>query len=154
MRRLLPTLAVAVLAAGCAGGPPEVVFSARDASTDALPTQYCELDLSECHDDAAAVVVLAVPPGTPLRVEVPEEVAEAPWLVVFTYRDAGGEQVDERSPLFAPGQRSDYVVELADPAARLLTAEVQQLGAPPQANAETGEIEFPARATWVLATTG
>ena len=109
MRRRLALAAVALLAAGCGSGtPPEVTFTAADTSVTARPTQYCDLKLTECSDDAAAPVRLAVPAGTPLRVAVPDDVAEAPWHVVFSYRNEGGEQVDARSPLFA-----------ADAAARL-----------------------------------
>ena len=102
MRRRLVLAAVALLAAGCGSGtPPEVTFAAAGTSVAARPTQYCDLKLTDCSDDAAAPVQLAVPAGTPLQVNVPDGVAEAPWHVVFSYRNAGGEQVDARSPLFA-----------------------------------------------------
>jgi hypothetical protein len=58
--------------------------------------------------------------------------------------------VDGRSPLIAADQRSEYTLELPAPDDRLLVAQVQQFTAPPQANPETGEIDFPASSTWVL----
>jgi hypothetical protein len=42
-----------------------------------------------------------------------------------------------------------YVLQLA-PDARLLLAEVQQFGPAPEVDPETGELEFPIRASWVL----
>ena len=42
-------------------------------------------------------------PGTALQVQVPDEISETPWQVVFSYRDAAGAQADGRSPVFAPG---------------------------------------------------
>jgi Protein of unknown function (DUF2771) len=149
-------LATAVLlAAGCGTGePPEVTFTAGSASVAARPAQYCDLKLTECSDDAAAPVQLAVPAGMPLVVEVPGGVSEAPWHVVFSYRTAGGEQVDARSPLFPAEERDDFTLELPAPDDRLLAAQVQQFGPAPRINEETGEIEFPVRGSWVLTTTG
>ena len=155
MLRLGRVLVLTLLAAGCgAGGPPKVTFSAAGASVTARPAQYCNLKLTDCTDDSAAPVQLAVPAGTPLRVTVPDGVSEAPWHVVFSYRSASGEQVDGRSPLFAAKQRGDYTLELPAPTDQLLTAQVQQFGPAPQADAQTGEIQFPVRGSWVLSTPG
>lgn len=150
IRRVLPVLAAALLVAGCGGALPQVRFAAGPAGAVAGPAQYCDLDLTDCTGDPAAPVELAVPPGTPLQITVPAEVAAAPWHVVFTYRDSAGQQVDERSPLFGPGQRSLYTLELPTPDARLIEAQVQQFGPAPAINPETGEIEFPVRASWVV----
>jgi hypothetical protein len=147
---LLPALVLV----GCASGPPEVTFAAGGSTVTAGPAQYCDLRLTECTDDAGAPVEMAVPSGTPLEVSVPTEVAEAPWHVVFSYRNAAGEEVDARSPLFAAEQRADYVLELPDPADQLVTAQVQQFGPPPQADPGSGEIAFPIRGSWVLNVAG
>lgn len=155
MRRRLALAAVALLAAGCGNdAPPQVTFTAADASVTAKPAQYCDLKLTECADDAAAAVVLAVPAGTPLRVAVPDGVAEAPWHVVFSYRNEGGEQVDARSPLFPADQQHEYTLTLPAPTDRLVTAQVQQFGPAPQMNEGTGELEFPVRGSWVLTAAG
>jgi len=145
-------MAIALLAAGCGGadGPPQVDFIAGTASIQTGPTQYCDLQMTDCRNDATAPVTLPVPPGTALQVQVPDEIADTPWQVVFTYRDAAGAQADGRSPVFAATERHDYALQLPTPTDRLLTAQVQQYGPPPQANADTGEIEFPIRASWVL----
>jgi hypothetical protein len=151
-RRLASVLAATLLLAGCGlGGKPEVTFGVGEQEIDAGPAQYCDLALTACDEDATAPVRLEVPPGAPVRVEVPDDVAESPWHVVFRYRSATGEQVDGRTPVFPPGGRSDYVLELPAPTDRLLTAQVQQFGPAPQ-TAPTGEITFPVRASWVLTT--
>ena len=156
LRRLSPVLVGALLlATGCGDdGPPQVRFGAGTATVQAGPTQYCDLEFTDCRNDATAPVELSVPPGTALQVDVPDEIAETPWQVVFSYRDATGTQADGRSPVFAASSRSDYPLQLPDPADRLLTAQVQQYGPPPQANPDTGEIEFPIRASWVLNASG
>ncbi|HWM56584.1 MAG TPA: DUF2771 family protein [Pseudonocardia sp.] len=155
MTRPTAVVLLALLLAGCggeSGEPPRVTFGAGSQSVVAGPTQYCNLEFTDCRNDAAAPVELPVPPGTALQVQVPEDIAETPWQVVFTYRDAAGAQADGRSAVFAAGERSEYPLQLPTAADRLLTAQVQQYGPPPEANPETGEIEFPIRASWVLRT--
>lgn len=135
---------------GCGSpGPPEVTFTVAGVSAPARPAQYCDEAVTECNDDPAAAVRLRVPAGTPLTVAVPEDVASAPWHVVFSYRTPAGEQVDGRTPLFRPGQQREYTLVLPDPAAVLGTAQVQQFGTRPIAE-PAGGVSFPIRASWVL----
>jgi hypothetical protein len=152
VRCLVVLLTLLALLAGCGGSdaPPEVTFTAGAASVVAKPTQFCDLQLKNCQSDANAPVRLVVPAGAALRVTVPGEISSAPWQVVFTYRSANGGQTDGRSPVLAPDQHPDYTLQLPAATDTLVTAQVQQYGPPPQANAETGEIEFPIRASWVL----
>ena len=147
---LLTAVLAVVLLAGCASGePPKVTFVAGQASVVTGPTQYCNIELTDCADPGVPAE-LAVPAGTALQITVPPEVAEAPWHVVFSYRDDAGQQIDERSGLFPPDERTGYTLELPTPTARLLEAQVQQFGPAPAVNRETQEIEFPIRASWVL----
>ncbi len=151
LRRLVPLLAATLVVAGCGGAaPPDVTFAAGAADAVARPTQYCDIDLTDCTSDAAAPVELTVPPGTPLQITVPDAISSTPWQVVFSYRDGTGAQTDGRSPVFAVNAQRAYSLELPGATDRLLTAQVQQYGPPPQANPETGELEFPIRASWVL----
>jgi len=150
LRAVLVLVAVMMLA-GCGGNaPPQVTFTAGPTSVTARPTQFCDLKLQDCHSDAQAPVSLAVPAGTPLRVQVPDEISAAPWQVVFTYRDSGGAQTDGRSPVLAPNQHPDYLLQLPAASDQLVNAQVQQYGPPPQVNPDTGELEFPIRASWLL----
>ena len=52
--------------------------------------------------------------------------------------------------MFPVNAQHTYTLQLPGPTDRLLGAQVQQYGPPPQANPETGELEFPIRASWVL----
>ena len=146
-------LAAVLSSAGCGAEPPQVTFTVAGASVAARPTQYCDLKLADCTGDEAAPVQVAVPAGTPLQVAVPDDVAEAPWHVVFRYRDGTGQEVEARSPLFT-AQQHDWTLALPQPGDQLLTAQVQQFGPAPQINEETGEVEFPVRGSWVLTTPG
>jgi hypothetical protein len=146
-----PAAAVLLLAAGCGSDPPQVTFVVGGTTVTARPAQYCDIKLTECTDDGGATVRLAVPAGTPLQVAVPDEVAQAPWHVVFSYLDGTGQQVDARSPLLAAKQHG-YTLTLPEPTDRLVTAQVQQFGPAPQINEQSGEVEFPVRGSWVLNT--
>jgi hypothetical protein len=148
---LVAALATGLLATACSTAPPEVTFAAAGSSVVAAPTQYCEIDLTECADPGTPAE-LAVPRGTALEITVPQEVSEAPWHVVFSYRDDAGQQVDERSRLIPPGAGSSYTLQLPTPTARLLEAQVQQFGPAPAVDPQTQEIQFPIRASWVLRT--
>jgi hypothetical protein len=161
VRRALLLIVLALLPVACGSapapgpqGPPQVTFAAAGQSATARPTQYCNVEFSDCRNDAEAPVSLRVPPGVPVQVSVPKEVSSTPWLIVFTTVANDGTRTDGRTPLFTPATPTDtYELTLPQPTDRLLTAQVQQLGAPPQANADNGGIDFPARATWVLTTT-
>jgi hypothetical protein len=150
MRQWGPIIAALVVAGCSEPPPPQVTFAAGTASVVARPTQACDLKFTQCHNDPEAPVKLAVPPGTPLQVTVPQDVAQTPWQIVFTYRDATGAQQDQRTRVFPAGERSEYTLELPEPADRLIVAQVQQYGPPPQADPATGEFQFPIRTSWVL----
>jgi hypothetical protein len=152
VRRLALLIPLVMIIAACGGGdqPPTVTFAAGSATITAKPAQYCDVKATSCTNDADAPVQLAVPPGTPLKVTVPEAISSTPWQVVFSYRDATGAQQDERTSVFAPNARTDTTIAL-DPGARLITAQVQQFGPAPQASADGG-VDFPIRGAWVLNT--
>ena len=149
-RRLL-VAAVLLLAAGCGTGSPQVTFAAGGTTVTARAAPYCDLKLADCTADADAPVRLAVPPGTPLQVTVPDDVSAAPWHVVFSYRDVTGQQIDARSPVLAKKEHG-YTLTLPEAADRLITAQVQQFGPAPRIDEQTGEVEFPVRGSWIVTT--
>ncbi|MCE3556326.1 DUF2771 domain-containing protein [Pseudonocardia sp. RS11V-5] len=152
-RSLLAALALtATLAsAGCGSdAKPQVTWTAGQATQTIGPAQYCDVKMKNCSNDDAAQARLAVPAGTPLEVSVPEEISDAPWSVVFSYTGPDGQRTDGRSPVFAPKAQTSYTLTLPDAGDVLGTAQVQLLGAAPVANPDTGELDYPARATWVL----
>ena len=143
-------LAGSVLAAAALAGcgqppPPEVTFTVDDRSARIGPIRHCDIELTECEEDDSAVAVLSVPAGRPVRISVPDSIADTPWQVVFRYR-TGAEQAGGRSEVFGAGGRQEYTLRVPE-GGTLVSLEVQQYGAPDLAG---GEPSFQIRAAWVL----
>ncbi|HEX6344034.1 DUF2771 family protein [Umezawaea sp.] len=153
MRRVVSPLVCAVLLlAGCSAPPlPEVTFYSSGRTINVHPTQHCDLESENCVVDSGAVGVLRVLPGLPVQISVPGEVADSAWSVKFTYRNADGvEQEPLRSKVFTSAEpRYAYTLTLPGEGDQLESVEVQQFGRRVQID-ETGQIQFVARATWVL----
>lgn len=149
---LAGTLAAAALVlAGCGGEAPTVTFDVGGTSLTAAPTQFCDTSLQNCQDAPNARVTARVPPGTEVRITVPEEVSSAPWQVAYAFtRGTDPTPVQQRSAIAAPDTRTDFTLSLPEPGDRLVTAQVQVFGAPPSIDPESTDIQFPVRATWVL----
>ena len=145
---IVAVVVVLVLTSG-PSSPGDVTFRAGAADVTASPTAWCDVEVTDCDDDAGAVATLPVPPGVGLSVTVPEEVGQTPWQVAFTYRDAAGAVQDGRSPIFVgAAARSGYTLVLPDAGSRLVRAEVQQYGAR-LVDTPAGP-GFSTRSTWVL----
>ncbi|MDQ3790871.1 MAG: DUF2771 domain-containing protein [Actinomycetota bacterium] len=156
MRKLL-VLVVLVLA-GCTSAPepepppPTIDFLIAGKKTTAKPFLYCDVKVENCKRDNTAMLKLPVPPGTPVKVTVPKDVADTPWSVVIQYKTAAGEQ---KAPVtvatFAPGKETSF--EALPPGAgdQLQTVEVKQAGGV-LVEGETGP-EAVTRTAWSLQVT-
>jgi uncharacterized protein DUF2771 len=155
VHRILTALlaAAALLLAGCGEDPPplpEVSFTAEGTTVSARPFLHCDVLVTKCDRDNGAQARMRVPPGRPVTVAVPKEVAESPWSVVMQYRTASGEQKDpETVATFVPNERSDYTVQPPGPGDQLQTIEIKQASAKQEPGA-TSEIQLLARAVWSL----
>lgn len=150
--RLAGLLAVAaLLLAGCGGAPPTVTFDVGGTALTAAPTQFCDIRMEDCTDDPNARVTAEVPPGTPVRITVPEEVSSGPWQVAYAFtRGDSPTPVQQRSEIAPAGSRTEFTLELPEPGDRLVTAQVQLFGPAPVIDPQTQQLQFPVRATWVL----
>lgn len=157
MRKLL-VLVVLVLA-GCTSAPeetpppPTIDFLIAGKKTTAKPFLYCDVKVEDCKRDNTAMLKLPVPPGTPVKVTVPKDVADTPWSVVIQYRTAKGEQ---KAPVtvatFAPGKETSYEALPPGDGDQLQTLEVKQAGGV-LVEGETGP-EPVTRTAWSLQVTG
>jgi hypothetical protein len=127
--------AALLLAAGCSAEPPapppppRVDFTVADAKVTAKPFLYCDVEINDCKRDTTAQITLKVAPGTPVRVRVPDEVAETPWSVVIQYRTAKGEQREpETVATFGPGKGNSFAAKAPGAGDQLQTVEVKQAG--------------------------
>jgi hypothetical protein len=149
---------VTLVLAGCSSAPepapppPRIDFTIADNKVTAKPFLYCDVKVEDCKRDNTAMLTLPVPPGTPVRVTVPKEVADTPWSVVIQYRTAAGVQ---KNPVtvatFAPGKETTF--EALPPGAgdQLQTVEVKQAGGV-LVQGDTGP-EAVTRAAWSLQVT-
>lgn len=157
MRKLL-VLVVLVLA-GCTSAPeetpppPTIDFLIAGKKTTAKPFLFCDVKVEDCKRDNTAMLKLPVPPGTPVKVTVPKDVADTPWSVVIQYRTAKGEQ---KAPVtvatFAPGKETSYEALPPGDGDQLQTLEVKQAGGV-LVEGETGP-EPVTRTAWSLQVTG
>jgi hypothetical protein len=154
VRRILTAVLAGLLLAACSDPPPpplpEVTFSTEGSTVSARPFLHCDVMVTKCDRDDAAMARMRVPAGKPVTVTVPKDVAESPWSVVIQYRTAGGEQKDpETVATFVPNERSDYTVALPGTGDQLQTVEIKQASAKQEPGA-TSEIQLLARAVWSL----
>jgi hypothetical protein len=133
VRKLL--VVVLLVLAGCSSNEPpaappqpRIDFLVADKKVAAKPFLYCDVKVEDCRRDNAAMIKMPVPPGTPVRVTVPKEVADTPWSVVIQYSVAGEQKAPVTVATFAPGKETTYEALPAEPGAQLQTVEVKQAG--------------------------
>lgn len=86
-------------------------------------------------------------PGQPLQINLPAEVAKAPWLVAFRYLEGSGKEAQDRSPVFSDGRLS-YTLPPVSASSQLLRVEVQSGLLPTQST--SGASGFAVSRSWVL----
>lgn len=147
-------LAVAGIAlAGCSThGQPQVTFYSHGDTSRVAPVRYCNLMGQECSPPQRGNAGdLGVPPDAPVQISVPKELSSAPWQVVFRYRSATGEQVEQRSPVFAPDERQAYTLRVPEGGGQLEHVEVQRYAASLTVG-PGGTVKFGIGGSWVLDT--
>lgn len=121
----LAGLALGLTLTACTAPLPEVTFYADRAAIATAPTRWCILDAAaqdvSCTGQDSPR--LRVDRGQPVQINVPGDVADQPWLIYFTYRDAAGEQWNGRSQIFTDG-RLAYTLHPLSADDQLLSVEV------------------------------
>lgn len=124
---LLGGAALCLTLTACTAPLPEVTFYTNRAAATTPPTHWCTVEITvtaqnvECSENDSARLSAKV--GQPVQINVPAAVADQPWLVYFTYRNAAGEQWDARSQVFTDG-RLAYTLHPLSPDDQLLSVEV------------------------------
>ena len=158
-RRARPALlvgllaAVALLVTSCTVPRPVVTFYGNRTAVDVQAELWCDVDTTaltvSCppSPNTANDGHLTMAPGQPLQINVPTEIGDDPWLVVFEYRDAAGTAQTGRTGVFTDG-RLAYTLRTLPTGAQLTRVEVQS-GLLPTADS-TGATVIAASRTWVL----
>ena len=122
---LVAGLALGLTLTACTAPLPEVTFYADREAVATGPTRWCTLDAvtQDVSCTGQTSPQLRVGRGQPVQINIPGSVADQPWLVYFTYRNAAGEQWNGRSQIFTDG-RLAYTLEPLSKDDQLLSVEV------------------------------
>jgi hypothetical protein len=102
--------------------PPQITAYAAGTAVTADPTQYCNLYLEDCAENA--ITTLAVPAGYPLQLSLPAEISDAPWRLIAVYGDVETGETFLDGVMFESGAQRAVTVP-SDPSMQLLGVEVQ-----------------------------
>lgn len=152
---VLLLLPAALVLGGCSAPLPDVSFYGGRVAVTGPPSLWCAPDQAQqkvdCRvddgDDTAPRLRLAR--GAAVSVNVPAGVADAPWVVLFQYKDAKGTLQDGRGPLFGSGTRQAYVLHPPTATDQLVRIEVQSGLTPVSTDTGSG-VDYAATRTWVL----
>lgn len=160
VRSLLVTGALAasaVLLTSCTAPHPTITFYGDRAAVTVEPELWCTINNAALTVDCAPGAqntgndgVLTMGTDQDLQINVPGDVAEAPWFVTYAYRDAAGKVQTERSEVISDGRLS-YTLPSRGPGTQLIRVEVDS-GLLPTLAANGSTVINSAR-VWVLAVT-
>ncbi|MBF6413697.1 DUF2771 domain-containing protein [Nocardia cyriacigeorgica] len=128
---------------------PEITAYAHGRTVTVAPFMYCTVRMEDCR--YGETVSLEVPPGYPLQLSLPNEIAEAPWLIQQVYALPSGEEIAKvrRHTEFPDGVRAITVESQPEPDLRLVGVEMQL---PILARDETGAEFYVPHAAWSIRT--
>lgn len=148
-------LPAALLLTGCTAPLPDVTVYGDQTVVTVDPSLWCAADAADstvrCRVNSgdADAPRLRLSKGSAVSVNVPALVGDAPWVVLFDYRDAQGKEQQARGPLFAAGSRQNYLLHPPSGSDQLLRVEIQSGLIPMVAPTGTG-VNYAATHTWVL----
>jgi hypothetical protein len=125
---ILGLLAVAATVVGCSKPESSISLYSHGRTISVDPTAYCDVQLTKCYGTQRPVTTVRVPPGSPLQISVPTEVAAAPWAVTFDYLDANGKKQEVRGPVFPTSTQFAYTVRPPQPTDQLTWVEIVVFG--------------------------
>jgi len=137
---------------------PEITAYAHGTAVTVAPYQYCDLrlvsedrlDMFDCRQNE--VVDLATPPGYPLQLSLPSEIAESPWRGYLVYALPSGTEIltqEIRNTDYEPGTLALTIDSQPAPELRLIGVEIQL---PVPAIDETGRETTVPHASWSIRT--
>lgn len=147
--------ALALVLSSCTTPHPTVTFYGDRSAVTVGPQLWCDVDTANlkvnCPPDAPGAGdsgVLVMGTDKALQINLPGDVADAPWFVTFAYRDAAGKVQTERSEVISDGRLS-YTLPSRGKGTQLIRVELDSGLVPTQAT--NGSTVFFATRVWVLA---
>lgn len=155
--RVIGTLiAAALLLSACTVPRPTVTFYGNRTAVAVSPELFCDVNTTTLTVDCPAPTDLSndgrltMTPTQYLQINVPTEIGDTPWVVVFEYKDAAGKAQNGRTGVFTDNQLA-YTLPPLGEGAQLTRVEVQS-GLIPTLDA-SGSTSITASRTWVLLVT-
>lgn len=149
---------VAIAAHNAPHHDPEITAYAHGTAVTVPPYQYCDLrvigedrlEMSDCRQNE--VVDLTTPPGYPLQLSLPSEIADAPWRGYLVYVLPGDTEIltqEIRHTDYPKGTVALTIDSQPTPELRLIGVEIQL---PVPAIDETGRETTVPHASWSIRT--
>jgi hypothetical protein len=139
-------LAACFALAGCEAPPPSVTWFGNGTSVDVGPALYCTLTnqpAPNCTETDGPVARLTLRPGDTVQVNIPAEVAEQPWVLVFSYVN---DSASYRTPVNTDGRTLSYLIKpIAGEQLKQVDLQVPILTASPD-----GAPQFTPYRDWIL----
>lgn len=146
--------AAGLVLTSCTAPHPTITFYGDRAAVTIEPELWCTVNSTaltvDCPpgaQDTGNDGTLTMGPDKALQINVPGEVAGAPWFVTFAYRDAAGKVQTERSQVISD-HRLSYTLPARGPGTQLIRAEVDSGLVPTLA--KDGSTVINASRVWVL----
>lgn len=138
--------AVGLLLSSCTVPRPVVTFYGNGTSVAVQAYQWCRADLASCSLDKGKVARLTMRAAQPLQINVPAEIGDKIWRVIWVFQDAN-KKVTTGSSSYFTDQRSTYRIPSFGTGVILQTVEVQSLIA---GSDSAGNLSFAVTSSWDL----
>lgn len=150
-RRLRPAVlagaaAVGLLLSSCTVPRPVVTFYGNRTSVAVQAYQWCRSDLTSCSLDKGQVSRITMQSDQPLLINVPTEISDTIWRVIWVFQDATKKVTTGTSPYFTDN-RLTYRIPSFGTGVILQTVEVQSLIA---GTDTAGRLSFAVTSSWDL----
>lgn len=138
--------AAALLVSSCTVPRPEITFYGNRTAVRVQAYQWCR-DLTTCTLDRSNVRRLTMQPNQPLQVNVPSEIADSIWRVIWTFQDVKTSKVTSGGSPYFTDKRLSFTIPPFGTGQILQTVELQRLIAGTDAN---GNVGFAVTSSWDL----
>jgi len=118
------TLALVLSVASCSAPRPAVTFYGNRTAVDVQPFGWCDKEVTQCPVDPAQIGVLAMAANQPLQVNVPAEVGDTVWRVLWASKGGNAVAASGASNFFTD-RRLAYTIPALGPGEILTKVEVQ-----------------------------